>query len=412
MFARYVFDNGTLTEPFSEGPGTPLGLFPEISKGRNQYLTIGERRVASSTLVNEARVNFVRTYAHFFTNTSYSALDFFPGEGRQNGYLTIGDLNQLGPDATTPGLEVQNTFSVGDDVVWVRGKHTISFGADLERQQSNTCNSVFTNGNWSFTGLQDLLPDEPSSVVGAVSGKTIPTAGSAKAHLSPYFQDDWKVLPTLTLNLGLRYDFVTNPTAAHNNLCAYADPSDPTETGLRARQQCVCQQPIAQGTWIRAWASHWIRLRTMQPRSAGASPSSMIRYRSATITPVFYLPRPIRRTVQPCLPFLPPCEFPTPFVGIAAPLALSIQAQNYHSTATPYLIQYNLSIQRQITPTVVLSVAYIGSKGENLDIQNDLNPPIPNIVNGKLNFAGATPGTETISEFDCPLQPQFRLHGR
>ena len=406
LFARYVFDNGTLTEPFSEGPGTPLGLFPEISKGRNQYLTIGERRVASSTLVNEARVNFVRTYAHFYTNTSYSALDFFPGEGRQNGYLTIGGLNQLGPDATAPGLEVQNTFSFGDDVVWVRGKHTISFGADLERQQSNTYNNALTNGDWTFTNLQALLLDEPSSVVGAVSGEDDSYRGFREWHTSPYFQDDWKVLPTLTLNLGLRYDFVSNPTAAQNNLCAYADPSDPTETGCVPVSNVFASNPSLRNLDPRVgFALDPFKDHATAIRGGVAIFHDPLQVRNYNAG--FLFTKPYQAAVQPCVPGLPPCEFPTPFVGIAAPLALSIQAQNYHSTTTPYLIQYNLSIQRQITPTVVLSVAYIGSKGENLDIQNDLNPPIPNIVNETLNFAGALPGTETISDSTARPNPNY-----
>ena len=215
VFARYVYDNGTMTNPFADS----LNLYPESSKGINQYLTIGERRLASSTLVNDARVNFVRTNASAHTSNSNPALVFFPGENRQNGYLTIPGLSSLGPAAYTPDFEVQNTYSAGDDVVWSRGRHSIAFGLEMERQQSQVMNSVFTNGDWSFTGLAGFLADSPTSFLGAMPNKDDSHRDFRETHWFPYFQDDWKVRSGLTLNLGCAT--TSSPTRQLRSRCVH-----------------------------------------------------------------------------------------------------------------------------------------------------------------------------------------------
>jgi outer membrane receptor protein involved in Fe transport len=249
-FTRYVYDNGTMHEPFGDGG---LGLYPQLSRGINQYLTIGDRHLASNTLVNDARFSFTRTHVANNTSVSNSALDFFPGENRQNGYLTIPGLNSLGPTAYTPGFNIQNTFAAGDDVVWTRGKHNISFGMEVRRQQSGVMNSVFTNGDWTFTGLQAVLADEPSSFLGALPGKDNSYRGFRETGLFPYFQDDWKVLPTLTLNLGLRYEFITNPTGTQP-LCAYATPANPAETAcVPFRVNAVYAFPFRHNALVKGW---------------------------------------------------------------------------------------------------------------------------------------------------------------
>jgi hypothetical protein len=87
IFARYIIDNGSLTEPFA----SPLGLFPERSLGRNQYLTLGYTKIASSSLVNDARFSFVRTNMRAFVTASNPALQFFSsyGENRQDGTVNV-----------------------------------------------------------------------------------------------------------------------------------------------------------------------------------------------------------------------------------------------------------------------------------------------------------------------------------
>ncbi len=400
LFARYVYDNGTMTNPFAD----PLGLYPEASKGVNQYLTIGERRLASSTLLNDARVNFVRTNASAHTSVSNPALVFFPGENRQNGYLTIPGLSSLGPAAYTPDFEIQNTYSAGDDVVWTRGRHSIAFGLEMERQQSQVMNSVFTNGDWSFTGLTGFLTDQPTSFIGALPGHDNSYRGFRETHWFPYFQDDWKVRSSLTLNLGLRYDFVTNPTAVQP-LCAYADPSDPTETACVKVSNVFASNPTVKALDPRVGFA-WDLFKDHKTSLRGGVGLFHDPIGARTYNASYGFTSPYTIGVQPCyIPIAPgfalTCDYPTPFAtpqigpfSVAIPLIA--EGVSYHADTTPFVMQYNLTVQREITSGTVLSLGYVGSRGYNLLVQDDLNPPIPNIVNGVANYAGATPGTEAI----------------
>lgn len=236
IFARYVFDNGSLRDPFA----SPNGLYPEQSKGRNQYLTIGYQKLFSSSVLNNARFSFVRTNMRAFTTVSNPALQFFSfyGEKRQDGDIIVPGISAIGPSPFTPNFEVQNTFSAGDDVFWTRGKHTFEFGLEFRRLQSPLSNGFFDDQGWSFPNLESFLEgqsvslkDPPITLLGALPGQSNSYRSFREINLFPYIQDTWKVARTLTLNLGLRYDFVSNPVEIHNQLCAFINPTNPATTG-------------------------------------------------------------------------------------------------------------------------------------------------------------------------------------
>src|ERR1019366_9077928 len=87
LFARYIIDNGSLTDPFA----SPLGLYPEQSRGRNQYLTLGYNKLINPSVLSDARFSFVRTNMRAFTSESNPALQFFAfyGEDRQDGNIGV-----------------------------------------------------------------------------------------------------------------------------------------------------------------------------------------------------------------------------------------------------------------------------------------------------------------------------------
>jgi len=386
LFARYVFDNGRLTDPFAGSPGT---LFPEISEGRNQYLTIGERRMASSTLVNDARFSLVRTRMDAFTNANYPALNYFPGEDRQDGLLIVPGLGLIGASSFTPDFEIQNTFSVGDDVFWVRGKHTFEFGLELRRQQSNLANGFFSAGTWSFPSLAGFLQAQPTSFIGALQGKDDSYRGFREWQLYPYFQDSWKVLPTLTLNFGLRYNFISNPTEVNNLLCAFVDPADPTQTACQHVSNVFASNPSLLSLDPRLGFA-WDPFRNHKTSVRGGVGLFHDPIGARTYNSSYLFTSPYVTAVQPC--GVPPgCQFPNPFTSLTIPIPTISEAIAYHVSRTPFVAQYNLGIQREIASGTVLSAAYIGSRGVDLLVERNLNPPVPNIVNGVENFAGAPP---------------------
>ena len=233
VFARYIIDNGALTDPF---PST-LGLYPEQSRGRNQYLTLGYNRLVNPSLVNDAHFSFVRTNMRAFTNVSNPALQFFAfyGENRQDGNITVPGLSQIGPSGFTPDHEIQNTYSLSDGMFWTHGKHTIEAGLEFRRLQSPVTNGFFNDLGWSFPNVESFLEgqpvspiDPPITLVAALHGKANSARSFREWDLFPYIQDTWRVRQNLTLNFGIRYNFISNPTEIHDQLCAYIAPSDPS----------------------------------------------------------------------------------------------------------------------------------------------------------------------------------------
>src|SRR5436309_5224491 len=72
-------------------------------------------------------------------------------------------------------------------------------------------------------------------------------------------------------------------------------------------------------------------------------------------------------------------SFPSPFASLTAPLPSQTNGVNYHTPSAPYLMQWNLNLQRQVIEATILTVAYVGLRGAHLFNQRDQNPPIPAI---------------------------------
>jgi outer membrane receptor protein involved in Fe transport len=395
IFGRYVFDNGSLVDPTV----SPLGLYPETSKGRNQYVTIGDKAVFSSNLVNDARFTFVRTNMRAFVTGENPVLQFFSfyGENRQDGNILVtGGPSPIGPSAFTPDFELQNVFSFSDDVFWVHGKHTFEIGAEFRRLQSPLANGFFEDQGWNFPSYASFIegmpvaPGPPITLLGALPGLANSYRSFRESDLFPYIQDTWKVSRTLTLNLGLRYDFISNPVEAHNLLCAFINPSSPSTTGCTPVSHVFASNPSVKSLDPRvgfAWdpfADHKTSIR------AGAGvfhdPIQVRNYH-----PAFIFAGPFQTAVSLCVFGGPPCSYPTPFLGITVPIPTIGEALEYDPGTTPFVLQYNVGVQREVFKNTVLSVSYVGSHGYNLMVQNDLNPEIPTIVNGEPTFPTGSP---------------------
>ena len=393
IFARYVFDNGTLTQPFS----SPLGLYPEESKGRNQYITIGDKKIFSSNFVNDARFSFTRENMRAFTTATNPALQFFSsyGEARQDGTANIPGIGGIGPSAFTPDFEIQNTFAVADDIVWVHGKHTLEVGLEFRRLQSPLSNGFFDDQGWTFPNFESFLEgipvspnDPPITLLGALPGKANSNRSFREWNLFPYIQDTWKVARNVTLNLGLRYDFISNPKEIHNELCAFIAPSKPTTTGCTPVSHVFPSNPSAKSLDPRAgivwdpFKDHKTSVR------AGAGvfhdPIQVRNYH-----PAYIFAGPYQTAVSVCVFGGPPCSYPVPFKGITVPIPTIGEALEYDPGTTPFVLQYNFGIQRELGKDTVLSVSYVGSHGYNLLVQNDTNPPVPTSISGQPIFVNA-----------------------
>jgi hypothetical protein len=165
--------------------------------------------IFSPNVVNEFKAGYTGNLSGFQTN-----FNGVPAIGFDDGTLGFGSYNGY------PQFFKENIYNYGDMVSWTKGKHSIHAGVDIRR---NIENSEFNVGRPSYYFLDPLFfaIDAPYGQASGVNPDLLNGSKGANAHLESnirhfrnieiggYFQDDWKVLSRLTLNLGLRYDLFT-----------------------------------------------------------------------------------------------------------------------------------------------------------------------------------------------------------
>ena len=410
FFVRSVTDAVSYVDPFGGGGfggggGGVLG-WPEGNTSLYQFTTAEWRRIMSPTMVNVARVHFTRTATDGVTTGSNPALQlFFPGAGRQDGQVTFsGQLAGLGGATQLPFNEVQNRFTEGDDLTWTHGAHTIKVGASISRLQTNTYMPFRQGSTWAFAGLSGFLSGTPATL--SWTPLTIPAglpgAGPAYANrdlrdleFTPYFQDDWKVSSKLTVNLGVRWEFITNPYDTHDQLY--------TITNFATATNFTHVPNTFQGnlTW-----------KNFDPRVGFAfdpfkDHKTSIRggfglYHDLILPSNYilaYWDQPPWTTFQAgqSVPGSTAPLFPTIPTG-GNPLVTSSPGFDYNNNITPYVMQYNLSVQRELMQGTILTVGFVGSRGVHELTQVEQNPLVigtsgstVNTLNGNGGFnAGGT----------------------
>jgi Carboxypeptidase regulatory-like domain len=383
LFVRYVRDYGDITQPFLGSPLPPR--WPEVGATRNQFATIEYRRVISPAMVNLLRFSFTRTHETDVQARpdQTPALDFFP-ERHQNGGVNITGLSSIGTSIFAPLLEVQNKFPLADDVVWTRGAHSLRFGAAFDRVQSNFQQQGWWGGFYTFPSLTNFLLGSPSLFQGPEPGMTDSYRDFREIELDGYVHDEWKALPKLTLNIGVRYEFVSNPSTNVHQLNAVLNP--PFGTFQRVPNVFASNPSLKNidpriGLAYDPFGDHKTAIR------AGFG----IFYdpiRARSYASGYYFNPPY------ALAFVPLPAFPNPFPGALPPPA-QLVGVDYHTDHTPHLYQWNLNIQRQLFESTTLTVGYVGTRGLHLYGARDVNPVLPTVVNGVEVFGvprGATPG--------------------
>jgi len=414
FFFRSVTDAVTYVDPFGGGGfgggGGGVPLWPEGNTSLYQFTTAEWRRIVSPNLVNVVRTHFTRTATLGSTTASTPALQvFFPGAGRQDGQVTFGgQLAGLGGATQLPFNEVQNRFTEGDDITWTKGAQTIKMGASISRLQTNTFMPFRQGSTWAFAGLSGFLSGSPTTL--SWTPLTIPAgspgAGPAYANrdlrdieLTPYIQDDWKVSSKLTVNMGLRWEFISNPVDVHNDLFAITNFATATNftnvpNAFQGNLTWKNFDPRA-GFAFDPFKDHKTSIR------GGIGIYHDLILPSNYILAYWDQPPWTTYQVGQSVPGTTPALFPAiPTSG--KPAITSSPGFDYNNNTTPYVIQYNLSIQRELMQGTVMTVSYVGSRGLHELTQVEQNPLVlgpngstVNTANGNNGFNAA--GTSVVT---------------
>lgn len=237
LFVRYTYSDRPRFVPGTFGgiiDGTSTSAFGRLSM-KGQSASIGWNRVIGTRMVNEFRIGWGRNESRavqdpFGLNTlaEFGILGVsdspvysggLPGIviGARGGTVTPGaggGLDRLGSPDFLPKFQITNQFQWSDTLSLTHGRHQLKFGADYRGPMRNIYLDVpGLRGTWTFDGqrsgigLADFLLGYPSGA----QLSNLAVVDQRLWMLSWFAQDDWKVTPKLTLNLGLRYDFATWP---------------------------------------------------------------------------------------------------------------------------------------------------------------------------------------------------------
>jgi Carboxypeptidase regulatory-like domain len=167
--------------------------------------TLGEYHTFSPNIVNEFRVGYTRTSNSYpVPGFKFPGLDAFPN-------LTIDNLGgiNVGPDQNAPQYATENTYQLVDNLSWNMGKHALKFGLDLRKQIDPQLFIQRSRGDYDWATLDgfvnDFVPDFGQRSFGAVG-----YSGDDKM-IGWYVNDIWKITRNLSLNLGLRYEYLSVP---------------------------------------------------------------------------------------------------------------------------------------------------------------------------------------------------------
>ena len=301
--------------------------------------------------------------------------------------VTLSGLNTRPGFAPPTFSYAWNAYQLYDDAFLTKGLHTVKFGLSLEKDELNeTTATADYLGTFKFGSMAAFLQNQPTHVVGSIPGLVTPRY-MRTAIYGGYVQDDWRIRPRLTLNLGLRYEMstvikekygkTTNlPTidAAHPDCgvlfmdCAAIAPyfSNPTLHNFEPRVG-FAWDPFGSG-------------KTAVRGGFGMFDVLPLLYTTVTLNgrgaPFFELASP-----SPGNP-LPPGSFPSgalPFI-----LSTGLPPLEYafveHNPKRNYVMQWNLNVQREFAGFTT-TVGYVGSRGRHQAFRaDDGNTVIPTLT--------------------------------
>lgn len=365
FFARYTFDDSERFTP--EGGFEPFGLNLGF---RNQYVTIEEKKIISQNLLSTFRFGLNRSNYFYFEPADIPALRFVPPP-HNVGSITIAGCCAIGGGVNRPGFIPINVFTFSEDISYVMGRHGLKFGALIQRYQENILREFRANGQFVFTSLQEFLQNRASRYQGGIPEALDSYHAYRQSLFGFYFHDDLRVASNFTLNLGLRYEFITNPTDKTNRMTVIINPyTDSTGTVV---ERLFAKNPSLNNLAPRIGFA-WDLSRKGKTSLRGGfgiffDQILPFLYDPQQWNPPFFIVADVRNV-----------RYPNPFAGGAIRVTPSPYGINHFNESTAYTIQYNLNLQQEIAPNTVLTVGFVGNRGVHLPGNRDVNSAIPTIL--------------------------------
>jgi hypothetical protein len=381
LFGTYFYDRTPYSAPDGFG-NVELGHLTS-----RQFVAAEETHNFGTSFVNAVRFGFNRSFVN--DNQSLAPLKLASADpslgaftGRDAAFVNSGFSDSMpGGIGGLPTYYYRwNSFQAYDDAFFTHGTHSIKFGVTVERMQSQVIADTDPNGVWSFPNALAFLTNNPSKFQGGIHSQVAPR-NMRQTLVGAYIQDDWRVRPSLTLNLGLRYEMTTVPTETSGKfvnsrrlgdqfpVCGVVVTGPPPNT-----QECSGAGPLFSNPTLRNFEPRigfaWDPLHNGRLALRGG----------AGLFDVLPLPYQITLMETQAFPFFSyvtvttfnPGPQPFPSAGLPPPQSNALRGTFIDSNPKrDYVMQGNLNVQYQLTPNLAAMVAYVGSRGVHLPYRVD-----------------------------------------
>jgi len=379
---RYSFGRINSFEPYTGSIVAPG--FGDFVKDRIQNATIQYQQAIGTRAANSLRFGYNR-FAREILQQNHNVdaqklwgVNWLNLPSVAQGYpaLNVTGFSSIGDSFALPIARATNTFQLGDSLSLDRGAHLFKLGGEVRALQLNGFLDLLNRGSLSFfgglsgAGIGDLLLGLPNLGIRAQSNN--PLAMRTKAF-DFYFEDDWRVTHNLTMNLGMRYEYNTPMIDPHNGMSTL---DFPTGQVVQVGQNGISRSGISpdRNNFAPRIGIAWSPAQTWIARAGYGIfyDSGMFTVNSAQ----YFNPPEFNLFVYfPSAAGLLTLDNPFPSTnGFTPPPSLNILSRDL---VTPYLQQWNLTVQHSMHSWGTLSVGYAGSKGTKLIRAFDLNQPRP-----------------------------------
>jgi carboxypeptidase family protein len=460
FYFYYFADGYGLNNPYPSGfGGATLPGFNALSGGLTQLFVLSHTMTFGPTAVNEARLSFTRLNNQLGTpqggvGDSLADQGFSTGPtGIQAGFPKYLGVETLYFNTFTIGTnpfalaQVNNTYEASDNFSKVHGGHTLKFGGQYTHFAVKQLPDLVANGSFSFfgsgaqstgNGFADFLLGLPDNY----SQQSSPAFYELSINAGVFVEDSWRLRPNLTLNYGLRWDYIRPWSEEHNQISTliysensvefpgaptgYVMPGDPGVPSTIAPTPLNDFSPRFGLAYSPNWANGILGKliggpgKTSIRAGAGRFFTSIegLTVAYPTGNPPYgltYLSPEPPQFAQPFVGALTGAQYVQQFpvnvppynVSQANPFTtgwsryepINGAVSYFYKNRTPYAMTANVTIERQIGNSYLASAGYVGSLGRHLLTVVGANPGVPSLCVGLSQPQEVAAGTPTCGPF-------------
>lgn len=425
LFVRWARQTNEGFDPFPSARNFYPG-FGRDTDTRYDQIALSDTHSFSPTTINEVRLGFYEQRNQNLGENrtqDWNAVFGIPGLNVTpdlQGWpaIRIDGYSEFGDRPNDPFVYTAKNLQLFDVLTLVRGSHNLRLGADIIRStyleadvrnvrgdfrfrgRTTSPNSAALAGFYSFADFLLGIPDSTQRQLGA------PPADLTGWQYAFFVQDDWRVHPRLTLNLGLRYE-LQRPMKESRNLLANFLPETGTviTAGTPGYPEAVLETDTNNigpriGFALRPFSNDRTVLRGGGGIYYSLETFNVARQQLAVTFPFLVREQYSRVTNNPLL-----ISFNNPFPqeiravqGVNTPVGAQLE------NPTPVFYQYNLTVERELARDLVLEVGYVGSQGRHLGLRYNINANYPT---GQLNAQGQIINARRYAQFsDITYQEQ------